>query len=257
VGAWVRVPTLPVAIRPYTYHIMVVVLIPLAFFLDIHTTDVLHQDVLGAGAWVILIASTRFSPPAERRQVWIMVGVASCVEVWSSIIWGIYRYRFGNVPLWVPPGHGLVYLFALRSIRTPFGEKHGIFMTRAAVGCATAWAIFGISIEPLAFHRLDVLGAAWWPLFIWFMRKPSAPIYAAAFFVTSFLELWGTNFGNWAWQVYAPVSHIPTGNPPSVISAGYCLMDFTSIAIAASLPPAGFLAHRVLRSRWRPLERAG
>jgi hypothetical protein len=235
---------------------MLVLLIPLAFILDIHTTDVLHQNILGAGAWIILFVSTRFSPPTERRQVWIMVGVATCVEVWSSIVWGIYRYRFGNVPLWVPPGHGLVYLFALRSIRTPFGEKHGRLMTRAAVICATAWAIFGISIEPLVFHRLDGLGAAWWPLFIWFMRKPSAPIFAAAFFVTSFLELWGTNIGNWAWQVSAPVSHIPTGNPPSVISAGYCLMDYTSIAIAASLPATGFLSRWIRRPRRRVVETA-
>jgi hypothetical protein len=245
------VPILPAAVRPYTYQIMVVLLIPLAFFLDSHTTDVLHQDILGAGAWLILIVSTRFSPPTERRQVWIMVGVASCIEVWSSIVWGIYRYRFGNVPLWVPPGHGLVYLFALRSIRTPFGQRHGKMMTRAAVACATAWAIFGVSIEPIFFHRLDILGAAWWPLFIWFMCKPSAPIYAAAFFVTSFLELWGTNLGNWAWQAYAPVSHIPTGNPPSVIAAGYCLMDYTSITIAAAFPATGFVARWIGRSRLR------
>jgi hypothetical protein len=236
---------------------MVVILIPLAFFLDIRTTDLLHQDILGACAWLILILSTRFSPPAERRQVWIMVGVATSVEVWSSIVWGIYRYRFGNVPLWVPPGHGLIYLFALRSIRTPFGRSHGVLLTRAAIVCATAWAVFGLTLEPLLLHRLDLLGALWWPAFIWFMRKPSAPMFAAAFFITSYLELWGTSMGNWAWQVYAPVSHIPDGNPPSVISAGYCLMDFMSLSIAAALPATGFLARWFFRARPRVAEPAG
>jgi hypothetical protein len=232
---------------------MVVLLIPLAFILDIHTQSVVQQDVLGACAWLIFFVSTRFSSPMERRQVWLMVGVATCIEVWSSVIWGVYRYRFGNVPLWVPPGHGLVYLFALRSVRTPFGKCHGKLITRVAIVAATTWAIAGVTLEPLIVHRLDVLGILWLPLFVWFMHKPSAAIYAAAFFVTSYLELWGTNVGNWAWQAYAPVSHIPSGNPPSVISAGYCLMDFTSIWIASALPAAGLVTWALF---WRRPRRA-
>jgi len=230
---------------PYAYLAFLLALIPLTFFLDVHTSSVGQQNVLGVGAWIILFLATRFSAPGERRQVWIMVGVATCIEVWSSIIWGIYRYRFGNLPLFVPPGHGMVYLFALRAARTPWVESHRTWVTRAALVVATSWALFGVTVEPLVFNRLDVLGLLWWPLFIWFMRKPSAVIYACAFFVTSFLELWGTNLGNWTWQVAAPISQIPTGNPPSVISAGYCLMDFTSIWIAASLPDPGFISRRL------------
>jgi hypothetical protein len=249
-----RTRLIPERLKPYIYHVMLVVIIPLAFWLDIHTVNVEQQDVLGAAAWVLLIVCTRFSAPGERRQVWVMVGVATCVEVWSSIVWGIYRYRFGNVPMFVPPGHGLVYLFALRAGRTPLFLRHGRVATRLAFVCATVWAVGGVTLEPLLLHRLDLLGALWWPVFAWFMRKRSAPVFAAAFFITSYLELWGTHFGNWAWQVYAPVSHIPTGNPPSVISAGYCLMDFLSITIAASLPAGGFIAGWVLpRMRWRRL----
>ena len=213
-----------------------------------------YKECGGVCAWAILFACTRFSSSTERRQVWIMVGVATCVEVWSSIIWGIYRYRFGNLPLFVPPGHGLVYLFALRAARTPLLVRYRQAAVRFAVVAATAWAIFGLSIEPLVFHRLDLLGAMWWPLFIWFMRKPSALIYASAFFVTSVLELIGTSFGTWAWQVSAPISNIPTGNPPSVISAGYCLMDWTSLTIAAALPPAGFALRLLLRRPRHDLE---
>lgn len=241
---------LPAPLRPlvpYAYHAFLLGLIPIAFWLDTMTRTVAQQDILGLCAWGILFACTRFSTPTERRQVWIMVGVATCVEVWSSIIWGIYRYRFGNLPLFVPPGHGLVYLFALRAARTPLVVRYRQTAVRLAIIAATVWAVFGLSLEPIIFHRLDLLGAMWWPLFIWFMRKPSAPIYASAFFVTSILELVGTNFGTWAWQVSAPISHIPTGNPPSVISAGYCLMDWISLSVAAMLPPAGFLLRWMLR----------
>jgi hypothetical protein len=221
---------------------MLLALIPTAFYLDARTKTIMQQNLLGVGALIILFVSTRFSSRAERRQVWIMVGVATCVEVWSSIIWGVYRYRFGNVPLFVPWGHGLVYLFALRAARTPLLTKHATATKRIAFVGATLWAVYGVTVEPLFLGRLDVLGALWWPIFVWFMRKPSAPIFAAAFFITGILEIVGTGFGTWAWQVYAPISHIPSGNPPSVISAGYCVMDYISLQIAAALPAVPLIA---------------
>jgi hypothetical protein len=229
----------------YTYHFFLLGLIPGAFLLDIHTRNIGQQNVLGIMAFLILFAWTRLSPPSERRQVWIMVAIATCIEIWSSIIWGIYRYRFGNMPLFVPWGHGLVYLFALRAARTPLLERYGTMFSRLAYVCATGWAVFGLTLEPLLFGRLDVTGAMFWPIFAWFMQRKSAPIYAAAFFITSYLELIGTHIGNWAWQTYAPISGIATGNPPSVISAGYCVMDFSAILIATSLPTVG------IWSQWR------
>lgn len=232
-------------LAPYWYQIGLLIIIPVAMFLDIHTENVLQQDVLGFCCFILLFGSLRFSSPMERRQVWVMVGVATCVEIWSSVIWGVYRYRFHNMPLWVPWGHGLVYLFALRAVRTPLMVRYGQLAGRLAFAVATGWAIFGLTLEPLLLGRLDVLGAIFWPIFAWFMRKPNAPMFAAAFLVTAILELVGTSVGNWAWAVQAPVSHIPSGNPPSVISAGYCLMDYMSLSIAASLP-AGMLVPRVL-----------
>jgi len=251
-SALARLPAWAQPFLPYTYQVFLLGLIPIAFVLDTHTRTIGQQNILGVCAWIVLIVMTRFSPPSERRQVWIMVGIATCVEVWSSVIWGVYRYRFGNVPMFVPPGHGLVYLFALRSVRTPLMKKHGRLISRAAFVCATGWAIFGLTLEPVLMHRVDILGAMWWPVFAWFMRRPSAPVYAAAFFVTSILEIWGTNLGVWAWQASAPISHIPDGNPPSVISAGYCLMDFMALAIAAALPPTGFVARWFSRRRLVP-----
>ena len=246
-----RLAELVAPVRPYWYQAMLLIVIPIAFWLDARTTSIAQQNVLGACAWVLLLLSMRFSPPAERRQVWVMVGIASAVEVWSSIVWGIYRYRFGNVPMFVPPGHGLVYLWALRAARTPLLLKYPREARWFGLAGATLWAVFGLTLEPLFFGRLDLTGAMFWPLFVWFMRRSSAPIYAAAFFVTSVLELVGTSFGTWRWQVFAPISHIPTGNPPSVISAGYCIMDYTSLRVAAMMPAGGlavYIWHR-LRNR--------
>src|SRR5207302_3610361 len=38
---------------PYTYQIFLLGLIPLAFYLDIHTQSIAQQNILGVCAWII------------------------------------------------------------------------------------------------------------------------------------------------------------------------------------------------------------
>ena len=45
-----------------------------------------------------------------RAQVIGVVLFATVAEVTGSLIWGVYRYRLHNLPLFIPPAHGLVYL---------------------------------------------------------------------------------------------------------------------------------------------------
>ena len=72
------------------------------------------QDVVSVVTWLLLAAVFVSVVPDERRQLVVVVIVATCFEILFSIVWGLYRYRYGNLPLYVPPGHGLVYLLALR-----------------------------------------------------------------------------------------------------------------------------------------------
>ena len=46
-------------------------------------------------------------------QVAVVVAFATAIEYLCSPLLGIYTYRLHNVPAFVPPGHGLVYLAAL------------------------------------------------------------------------------------------------------------------------------------------------
>jgi hypothetical protein len=50
-------------------------------------------------------------------------------------------------------------------------------------------------------------------------------LFAAIFIATGELEIFGTIFRNWYWLPVAPWTHIPSGNPPSVIAGGYCVID--------------------------------
>jgi hypothetical protein len=224
-------------LRPYTFHITLAVYLPVLLYADTRATILTQQHALGVITFAFLFVATRFSPRTERREVWLMVGIATCVELFLSMVWGLYQYRWGNVPLFVPPGHGLLYLFALRATRTPLMIDRGRIVKHVALACATIWAVGGLTVGPLFLGRVDAFGALFWPIFVVLMRRSRAVVYAASFFVAVELELLGTGFGNWAWAAAAPVIHLPAGNPPSVIAGGYCLLDAV-VSKAASLRPA-------------------
>ena len=212
-------------LRPYTFHITLALYWPMLLYADTQIQTLTQQHALGLLTFAFLFVATRFSPRTERRQVWLMVGIATCVELFLSLVWGLYQYRWGNVPLFVPPGHGLLYLFALRATRTPLMIDRGRSVKHVALACATLWAVGGLTVAPL------FLG-----------------VYAASFFIAVELELVGTGLGNWTWAAAAPIIDLPAGNPPSVIAGGYCLLDAV-VSKAASFLPAGLLLARWLSTR--------
>ena len=61
---------------------------------------------------MLLAALTRV-PLEVRAQALGVVCFATIGEVTGSLIWGVYHYRLHNLPLFVPPAHGLVYLAGL------------------------------------------------------------------------------------------------------------------------------------------------
>jgi len=71
------------------------------------------QLALGACTAVVLIALLALHPRRVRAQTLAVVVIATCGEVIGSLIWGLYSYRLENLPAFVPPGHGLVYLAGL------------------------------------------------------------------------------------------------------------------------------------------------
>ncbi len=228
--------TLSTTLRPYSLQIAFFLYIPLILLADSRATALTQQYLLGLLTFAVLLISTRWSPVAERRQVWLCVVIATGFEILGSLVWGLYRYKFGNLPLYVPPGHGLVYLFGLSAARTPLFQVHGRAVTRFALALAAGWAISGLTWLPLITGRIDLLGAACFPIFAWFiLRSPRAGVFAAIFFCTSMLEIVGTSFGNWRWAATAPYLLFPSGNPPSVIAGGYCVIDGTVLAVAAAL----------------------
>ena len=81
------------------------------------------QLALGVLTWVVLLAAIWPLAPIVRAQVIGVVCFATVAEVTGSLVWGVYRYRLHNLPLFIPPAHGLVYLsgLALAAVVRPRG----------------------------------------------------------------------------------------------------------------------------------------
>lgn len=198
------------------------------FALD-RMVDVPVQHLLGLCCWVFLIGLLRYATPLERVQTLVVVVVATFFEVLGSVMWGVYVYRHGNLPMFVPPGHGMVYLFGLRLTQTRFMRAHHRTMVRAALVAGAAWALAGLTV----LDRTDVGGAFGVAVLSFFLLRGRVPhVYAGVFFFVAFLELYGVAMGTWAWKPEIPYTGIPNGNPPSGIASGYVYFDMAAIALA-------------------------
>jgi hypothetical protein len=180
------------------------------------------QMALSLLAWAFLGIALVLQPPPIRVQVVVLVIVATVLECVGSLIWGAYTYRLDNLPLYVPAGHGLFYLSALRAASLPLLQRHGRAIVVGVTAGATVWMLYGVIARPLP----DLLGFVTWAIFIRFIVRGRYPLlYAVSFAMTTALELYGTGLGIWTWSPVLPVLMLPAGNPPTGIGAGYAAMD--------------------------------
>ena len=138
----------------------------LGLWADALTRSIRAQTFLGLLSFTALAVAAWSAEPRRRRQVWLLVLVSTGIELFGSVLWGAYRYRFGNVPLYVPPGHGLVYLFSLQVAATPLFRLRFRELRAAAVAVAVAWTLAGLLLAPRLGWRLDVFGAVCLPIFV-------------------------------------------------------------------------------------------
>ena len=191
---------------------------------------------LGVLTWLVLLAALVRLPAARRAQTLGVVVFATAGEVTGSLIWGVYSYRLHNLPLFIPPAHGLVYLAGLSLSMTPLARRHARALVVLAGTSATLWCLLGLTVLP----RRDVAGAFGVPLllaFLWLSRNRAT--YAGVFLVVGALELYGTAIGTWRWAAELPGTGIPDGNPPSGVASGYVWFDVMAMLCAPLLVRAG------------------
>jgi hypothetical protein len=184
-------------------------------YLDV-LTDLAGQTALGLAVWAVLFYLLRGAGGEERRALMACLVIATTGELALSLGWGLYTYRLGNIPLFVPPGHVLMLLLGFSLARViPDTVAYAIFSVAALYSLAAAAT------------GVDTLGAA-----LFLVLAASAVgmpgqrrLYASTFVLSLLLELYGTWLGNWNWARQVPATTLVTTNPPGVVGAFYCALD--------------------------------
>ena len=212
--------------------IVVMTWIPVTLVLDSHAT-LAQQWALGVVTWALLLVLLRGETRLVQLQTAIVIVFATLVEYTFSPFLEVYTYRFDNVPAFVPPGHGLVYLAAMCLGRSTFFRRHSRELIVGTVVVGGLYAAWGVS--PWA-ARPDVLGLFWYGCLVGFLLwGRSRLLYVGAFVVVTYLELIGTWLGVWTWASHDPTGLVSMGNPPSGAAGGYGWFDLVAITLAPVL----------------------
>jgi hypothetical protein len=187
------------------------------------------QLLLGLLTASVLVGLLAVHPPDVRFQTLGVCMIATVGEVVGSLIWGLYDYRLENLPAFVPPGHGLVFLAGLSLAKLCAGRP--LVLLAAASTAAAIWGAAGLTVLPAR----DVAGAIGGAFFIAVLVWTGRPVYAGVFVVVAGLELYGTALGTWTWTSTVPGFGFSQGNPPSGVASGYVVFDVLALALAVRL----------------------
>ncbi len=152
---------------------------------------------------------------AGRTMMLLCLAYASIGEVLLSLVWRVYDYRLGNLPLFVPPGHVLLFLLGL-CIAPRLSA-----MTVRVVAVAAA-----LVVSVLALSGRDTFSALLVAVFLAsVMWGRERKLYTAMFILALVMELYGTWLGNWHWNAQVGRTGMVTLNPPVAAGAFYCALD--------------------------------
>ena len=201
-------------------------------WLDAHV-GATGQLVLGILTACVLAGLLTLQSADVRFLALGVVAIATVGEVVGSLIWGLYGYRLDNLPAFVPPGHGLVYLAGV-SVATLCAARPPLLLAVASV-LAGVWGVAGLLVLPAT----DVAGAIGCVVLVLAFARTRQPVYAGVFLVVALLELYGTALGTWTWASTVPGLGLPQGNPPSGVASGYVVFDVLALSLVAWLRSAG------------------
>ena len=202
---------------------LIVATIALGLVVDSHG-GAYGQVAVNFLAWALLARLWLVSAPAQRPALLACLVYATAGEVFLSLGWGLYDYRLGNIPLFVPPGHVLLFHLGSRlALRLADGAEWWIAALALPV------------VAGLALAGRDTLGPLLYALFLACMAlSASRKLYATMLVLSLAMELWGTWLGNWTWRHEVPWTGLVTANPPLAAGAFYAALDMLVVSTVAA-----------------------
>lgn len=164
-----------------------------------------------------------------REQMIYAVILGFIGEHLFSIGLGMYSYRLGNVPLYIPFGHAVVLVAVVY-----FCKESIIISNKKILEKIITIFILIYSFCFLVFAN-DIFGFVMSLLVLFLLRnKPRERLFYLTMYVAvAFLEIVGTTYGCWFWPetAFDTIPFLKSANPPSGISLFYFLLDLGSLWI--------------------------
>lgn len=193
---------------------------------------------VGVFAWLFALGRRR-----ERAALVACLLIAGTGEALLALEWGLYDYRRGDLPWFVPPGHALLMTLGLL-----VAPRIGPRAVRVILLAGAAWAAVALA------RGTDDLGIALFGLALaCAAASPEGrPLYAAMLVLALAMELYGTALGAWTWRPHVPGAMLTSANPPFAAGALYALLDLLVLILVPAGAPA---ASRSDRSPPMPVRR--
>jgi hypothetical protein len=164
-----------------------------------------------------------------REQLIYAFFIGVIGEYIFSLSLGMYSYRLGNIPHYIPFGHALVFLgvysFSRKSKIRLNSKKINLFLTISIIVYSFVFLVF----------KNDVFGFVMTILVFCSLRKyPKEKLfYLTMYGVVVYAELIGTSLNTWSWPKLAfnTFEVLPSANPPSGICLFYYGLDRGTMSI--------------------------
>jgi len=186
------------------------------------------QWLLALPVWLVVLSVLGELPRAQRVMLLCFLPMITLAEVVLSHGLGWYVYRLENVPPWVIPAHGIVFLTAMRAVGT-----RGISTRALALGAGGAQALYGLANLLLRGDEVGALLSGVYVLGLIVLPGEGKRFYAVLGIVVAYLEIVGSALGVWAWT--PELFGLAETNPPSGAVGGYAMVDGAAYVLALVL----------------------
>ncbi len=186
------------------------------------------QPAVSAWTWMVLGWIAMWAAPHLRRELLACVVLATLGELFLKDVWGLYVYRLGNLPLFIPAGHAIVFAASVQ-------------MSRSAPRWlpAAVVVLFGGYVSYAGWRGFDTFGLLWFAAFLGYVAFSADRRLCAILFVFALaIETYGTQLGGWRYFTVEPWFGMTTTNPPVWVGAIYCTLE-TLVRAVARLTAAG------------------
>ena len=172
------------------------------------------QRLVDVSVWLLFLFFLWEARPRDRIALLACLGYAWLGELVLSPVLGLYEYREGSVPLFVPPGHVLLLMLG-SSIAGAISLRLERIVPVVALPAVLLMGIVGMDTSALLLFAFFLACVAF---------GPQPRLYAVMFVLALAMEIYGVWLGNWRWADEA--LGFTFNNPPLAAGAFYCVLDW-------------------------------